>query len=115
MTIKRFDAGPRLARMVIHGPTIYLAGLTADDTTADVAGQTRQILAKIDGYLAKAGSSKSKLLAAQIWLSDIDTFDQMNSVWDKWVDPQNTPARATVESRLAGEQYKVEIMATAAL
>jgi enamine deaminase RidA (YjgF/YER057c/UK114 family) len=115
MTIQRFDIGPRLSRMVIHGPTVYLAGLTADDTKADVGGQTRQILAKIDGYLKRAGSDKSKLLTAQIWLPDIKTFDQMNAVWEKWIDPKNPPARATVESRLAGEQYKVEIMVTAAL
>ena len=115
MTIQRFDVGPRLSRMVISAPNVYLAGLTADDTKADVAGQTRQILAKIDGYLKQAGSSKSKLLTAQIWLSDIKTFDQMNAVWEKWIDPKNPPARATVESRLAGEQYTVEIMVTALL
>jgi len=115
MTIQRFDVGPRLSRMVIHAPIVYLAGLTADDTKADVTGQTRQILAKIDGYLKQAGSDKSKLLTAQIWLSDIKTFDQMNGVWEKWIDPKNPPARATVESRLAGEQYTVEIMVTAAL
>jgi enamine deaminase RidA (YjgF/YER057c/UK114 family) len=115
MTIARYDTGPRLSRMVVHGGTVYLAGLTADDTSAGVKGQTEQILAKIDGYLARTGSNKSKLLTALIWLSDIATFSEMNAAWEAWVDPKETPARATVESRLAGEQYKVEIMVTAAL
>jgi enamine deaminase RidA (YjgF/YER057c/UK114 family) len=115
MTIARYDTGPRLSRMVVHGGTVYLAGLTADDTSAGVKGQTEQILAKIDAYLARAGSNKSKLLTALIWLSDIATFSEMNAAWEAWVDPKETPARATVESRLAGEQFKVEIMVTAAL
>jgi enamine deaminase RidA (YjgF/YER057c/UK114 family) len=115
MTIARFDSGPRLSRMVTYGGIAYLAGLTADDTKADVKGQTAQILAKIDQYLAQAGTSKSKLLTAQIWLPDISTFNEMNAAWEAWIDPRNPPARATVESRLAGDQYKVEIMVTAAI
>jgi enamine deaminase RidA (YjgF/YER057c/UK114 family) len=115
MTIQRYDAGPRMSRMVIHERTIYLSGLTADDTTADVRGQTSQTLAKIDGYLGRAGSGKSKILSAIIWLSDIETFDEMNAIWDAWVDKDNPPVRATVESRLAGDEYLVEIMVTAAL
>ena len=81
MTIKRFDSGPRLSRMVTYGGIAYLAGLTADDTSAGVQGQTAQILAKIDGYLAQAGTSKSKILTAQIWLPDISTFGEMNAAW----------------------------------
>jgi enamine deaminase RidA (YjgF/YER057c/UK114 family) len=115
MTIKRYDSGPRLSRMVTHDGIAYLAGLTADDTGADVKGQTAQILAKIDQYLAQAGTSKSKLLTAQIWLPDISTFNEMNAAWEAWIDPKNPPARATVESRLAGAQYKVEIMVSAAI
>jgi enamine deaminase RidA (YjgF/YER057c/UK114 family) len=114
MTIRRIDAGSYLSRATIHGNTVYLAGLTADDLTQDVAGQTRQILAKIDHYLNQAGSDKSKLLSAQIWLRDIATFNDMNLVWEGWIDRANPPARATVEARLAGERYLVEIMVTAA-
>lgn len=115
MTIKRYDVGTRLSKMVTHNGIAYLAGLTADDTSADVKGQTTQILAKIDHYLAQAGTSKSNLLTAQIWLPDISTFNEMNAAWEAWIDPKNPPARATVESRLAGAQYTVEIMVTAAI
>jgi len=115
MTIKRYDVGTRLSKMVTHNGIAYLAGLTADDTSADVKGQTAQILAKIDHYLAQAGTSKSNLLTAQIWLPDISTFNEMNAAWEAWIDPKNPPARATVESRLAGAQYTVEIMVTAAI
>lgn len=112
--IQRIDPTHRMSRAVVHGDTLYLAGMTAGDLTQDVAGQTRQILAKIDGYLAQGGSDKSRLLSANIWLRDIATFDEMNAVWDAWVDPRNPPARATVEARLAGDRYLVEIMVTAA-
>ena len=114
MSIERIKVGPRMSQAVIHGDTVYLAGQVADDTTADVAGQTQQILTKIDDLLAEAGTDKSKLLSANIWLSDISTFGQMNAVWDQWVTPGQPPARATVESKLAGPQYKVEIMVVAA-
>jgi enamine deaminase RidA (YjgF/YER057c/UK114 family) len=114
MTIERIKVGPRMSQVVIHGDTVYLAGQVADDSSADVAGQTRQILAKIDSLLAEAGTDKSKVLSANVWLSDISTFDQMNAVWDEWVTPGRPPARATVESRLAGPEFKVEIMVVAA-
>lgn len=114
MTIERIKAGPRMSQAVIHGNTVYLAGQVADDTDADVAGQTRQILAKIEGLLAEAGTDKSKVLSANVWLSDIATFDQMNAVWDEWVTPGQPPARACVESKLARPQLKVEIMVVAA-
>jgi enamine deaminase RidA (YjgF/YER057c/UK114 family) len=100
---------------VVHGNTVYLAGLTADDATQDVIGQTRQILAKIDELLAEAGSDKSKILSANIWLTDIGTWGQMNEAWDAWVSPGNTPARATVETRLARPGLSVEIMVQAAV
>jgi enamine deaminase RidA (YjgF/YER057c/UK114 family) len=115
MSVKRINAGARMSSAVVHGDTVYLAGLTADDTKADVKGQTAQILAKIDGYLAQAGTNKSRILTAQIWLPDISTFAQMNAAWEAWIDPKAPPARATVESRLAGPQYTVEIMVTAAI
>ena len=114
MTIERIEVGKRLSKAVIHGNTVYLAGQAPDDLGADVAGQTRQILAKIDGLLAQAGTDKSKLLTANVWLSDISGYDQMNAVWDEWVTPGNSPARACVESRLAKPQYKVEIAVVAA-
>src|ERR1044071_911810 len=100
MTIERFKAGPRMSQAVAHGNMVFLAGQVADDASADVAGQTRQILGKIDSLLAETGTEKSKLLSANVWLSDISTFDQMNEVWDAWVSPGNPPARACVESKL---------------
>jgi enamine deaminase RidA (YjgF/YER057c/UK114 family) len=114
-TIKRVKPGPRMSGAVVHGNTVYLAGLTADDKNQDVKGQTRQILAKIDSLLAEAGSDKSKILSANIWLTDIGTWSQMNEVWDAWVSPGNTPARATVEARLAAPGLTVEIMVQAAV
>jgi enamine deaminase RidA (YjgF/YER057c/UK114 family) len=114
-TIKRVRPGPRMSGAVVHGNTVHLAGLTADDKNQDVKGQTRQILAKIDSLLAEAGSDKSKILSANIWLTDIGTWSQMNEVWDAWVSPGNTPARATVEARLAAPGLTVEIMVQAAV
>ena len=95
--------------------TVYLAGMTADDTSGDVVQQTRDTLAKIDHYLGLAGSDKTKMLSAVIWLRDIADFDRMNTVWDEWIDRSAMPVRATVEARLAGDSYRVEIMVTAAL
>ena len=109
MTIKRSKVGARMSQAVVHGDTVYLAGQVADDGNADVAGQTKQILAKIDGLLAEAGSDKSKLLSATIWLADIRTFDEMNKMWDAWVSAGNTPARACVEAKLARSNLLVEI------
>ena len=115
MSIKRINAGPRMSSAVVHGNTVYLAGLTADDTKADVKGQTKQILDKIDNFLAEAGTDKSKVLSANIWLTDMRTFNQMNKVWDAWVSQGNTPARATVQAELANPQIQVEIMCVASL
>lgn len=114
MSIKRSKVGPRMSQAVVHGDTVYLAGQVADDGTADVTGQTKQILAKIDGLLAEAGSDKSKLLSATIWLSDIRGFEAMNKAWDAWVSPGNTPARACVEAKLARSDLLVEIGVVAA-
>ena len=114
MSIERIKVGSRMSQVVIHGDTVYLAGQVADDTSADVAGQTRQILAKIDELLREAGTDKAKILSANVWLSDISTFNQMNEVWDAWVTSGSPPARACVESKLAAPQYKVEIMVVAA-
>jgi enamine deaminase RidA (YjgF/YER057c/UK114 family) len=115
MSIQRFEVGPRMSQCVVHGDTVYTAGQVAQGARgASVAEQTRDILATIDRLLAQAGTNKSKLLTANIWLTDIATFDQMNQVWDAWVTPGNPPARACVESKLAHPDYKVEIMVTAA-
>jgi enamine deaminase RidA (YjgF/YER057c/UK114 family) len=113
--IKRLESGPRMSQAVVHGNTVYLAGQVADDPSVDVAGQTRQILASIDKLLAAAGSDKSRILSATIYLANIGTFAQMNAEWDAWVPQGHTPARATVEARLAAPQYKVEIQVTAAV
>jgi enamine deaminase RidA (YjgF/YER057c/UK114 family) len=118
MEIRRIDLteppGPRMSRCVVRGDTVYLAGLTASDASQDVKGQTRQILDKIDNYLAQAGTSKSHLLAANLWLKDMALFADMNSVWNAWVDPANPPARACVKADMARPEILVEIMVTAA-
>ena len=115
MSIQRFETGPRMSQVVVHGNTVYLAGVVAQKTAGEsVTKQTGEILSIIDGHLAKAGTDKSKLLSATIYLTDIKTFGEMNAVWDGWVSEGNTPARATVEAKLAAPQYTVEIMVIAA-
>ncbi len=109
MSIKRIKVGARMSQAVVHGDTVYLAGQVADNAKDDVAGQTKQILSKIEGLLAEAGSDKSKLLSATIWLTDMRSFDEMNKVWDAWVSPGNTPGRACVEAKLARADLLVEI------
>jgi enamine deaminase RidA (YjgF/YER057c/UK114 family) len=112
--IKRHEVGVRMSQAVEHGGVVYLAGQVANDPKPTVAEQTQQILSQIDKLLAAAGSDKSKLLSATIYLTDIKTFAEMNGVWEKWVSSGNTPARATVEAQLAAPQYKVEIVVIAA-
>jgi enamine deaminase RidA (YjgF/YER057c/UK114 family) len=115
MSIQRFDTGPRMSQVVVHGDTVYLAGVVANKAAGEsVTKQTQEILSIIDSHLAKAGSGKSKLLSATIYLTDMTTFAEMNAVWDGWVSAGNTPARATVEAKLAAPRYNVEIMVTAA-
>jgi enamine deaminase RidA (YjgF/YER057c/UK114 family) len=115
MTIERIETGARMSKVVIHGDTVYLAGFTANSALAGgVAEQTAEILSIVDGYLAKAGTDKTKLLRATIWLSDIRTVDDMNKVWDAWVPTGCAPARACVEALLQGPEKKVEIEITAA-
>jgi enamine deaminase RidA (YjgF/YER057c/UK114 family) len=115
MTIKRLSPGKRLSGAVVHDNTVYLAGQVAGDSSAGTKGQTEQILKKMDELLAAAGTDKSKLLSATIWISNMGNFAEMNEAWDAWVDPNNTPARATVEARLANPKLLVEIMSTAAI
>jgi enamine deaminase RidA (YjgF/YER057c/UK114 family) len=97
-----------MSQGVVHGGLLYTAG-QVDKESADVGEQTKNVLAKIDALLARALSSKSQVLSANVWLSDMATFDEMNRVWEEWIDPHNPPTRATVESRLATPEYKVEI------
>ena len=113
MTIRRIEPGQRMSQAVVYANTVYLAGQVGA-AGASVADQTRAVLAQIDRLLGEAGSDKSRLLSATIWLADIGDFAEMNSVWDTWIDPANPPARATGESKLAAPGYKVEIIVTAA-
>ena len=103
--IQRLHTGPRMSQAVIHGNTVYLAGQVADDPSQDVPGQTRQILAAIDRLLAEAGTDKTKILSATIYLADIGTFAQMNSVWDTWVPQGHTPARFSCNRTLGRSNW----------
>ena len=115
MSIHRIGVGPRMSQAVVHGSTIYLAGQVADKAAGKSVGeQTKEILAAIDGLLEQAGSNKTHLLATTIYLADIKTFPEMYAVWDSWVAAGHTPARATVEAKLAAPQFTVEIVVTAA-
>ncbi|SHH64808.1 RidA family protein [Cognatishimia maritima] len=111
MTITRIEPDTRMSQIVIHKDMIYLAGQIGEGP--DVTAQTTSMLAEVDRLLAEAGSSKSNILQAQIWLSDIGTVGEMNAVWDAWIDPENPPARACVESRLVAPEFLVEVMIVA--
>jgi enamine deaminase RidA (YjgF/YER057c/UK114 family) len=112
--ITRIEVKPHLSNAVVHGGIAYLAGVTPA-TGVTVAEQTASVLAQIDGLLAAAGTDKSRLLTAQIWLTDIRGRDEMNAVWNAWVTPGNPPARACTEAKLAQPEWRVEIMVTAAI
>jgi len=113
--IKRFDVGPRLSEMAIHNGTIYLAGQVPDGVSLDIRDQMRQVLACVDALLARAGSDKSRILMAQIFLSNLEDIGGMNEVWDAWVVPGHTPPRATVQAALASPEWRVEVVITAAV
>lgn len=113
--IKRFDIGTRMSQMVVHNGTVYLAGQVAKDTNQEIEGQTRQVLEAIDALLARAATDKSQLLTVQIYLVDMADFDGMNRAWDAWVPVGHVPTRATVQASLARSEWKLEIVATAAL
>jgi enamine deaminase RidA (YjgF/YER057c/UK114 family) len=117
MTLERRHVGKRLSELVIHrgAGLCWLAGQVADDPTANVTGQAQQVLAQIDRLLAEAGSDKTKIVSATIYLPDMGDFAAMNAVWEAWVVPGATPARATVQAALAGPQYRIEIQVVAAL
>lgn len=113
--IKRYDVGARMSGIVVHNGTVYLSGYVAENAAGQpVAAQTADILQQIDKALASVGTDKSRLLQATIWLADMSTFAEMNSVWDKWVSPGNTPVRACVEAKLALPKWTVEIRVIAA-
>lgn len=113
MPITRQGKGPRMSQAVTHNGVVYLAGQVGSGS--DVMAQTRDMLAHVDQRLTEAGSDKSKLLSATIWLANMGDFAEMNAVWDAWVDPDNTPARACTEARLATPKFLVEVMITAAI
>ncbi len=116
MTLKRLGDPNFIADAVIHGDTVYLAGVVSEDPISDsVYEQTKSILSQIDATLAQAGSDKSKLIKTNIWLSDISTFEEMNRAWKEWLPQGQAPARATVEAKLADPSWKVEIMVNAAI
>ena len=114
MTIQRLHVGKRLSEAAIHNSVIYLAGQVAGDSTQDIVGQTKQVLAAIDKLLSEAGSDKTKLLQVTIYIADMKDFPGMNAVWDEWVVQGATPPRATVEAKLAKPEWKVEIVVSAA-
>jgi enamine deaminase RidA (YjgF/YER057c/UK114 family) len=114
MSVVRHEPGSILSLAVEHGSTVYLAGIVAKNLKNDIKGQTEEVLAEIDRLLGKAGTSKSKLVQATIWVSDIRNRLPMNEVWTKWVDPKNLPVRACIEAKLADPAGLVEIMVVAA-
>ena len=115
MALKRIDPGPRMSEAVITGNRIHCSGMIPEDTSTDIADQVKQTLAEIDSLLAKGGSDKTKILSAVIWLADISDFAAMNAVWDAWVVPGQTPARATVQAKLNDPKMRIEIMVVAAI
>jgi enamine deaminase RidA (YjgF/YER057c/UK114 family) len=119
MEIKRFDItqppGPRMSRCIVRGDTVYVCGITRPDSASDIKGQTKAVLAAIEKYLDMAGTNKSKLLTAQFWIKEMKDFNDMNSVWNDWVDPENPPVRACVRADMTRPETLIEIMVTAAL
>lgn len=113
--IQRFDVGARLSEMAVHNGTVYLAGQVPEDAGLDIQGQTTQVLAAIDALLARAGTDKSHILMAQIFLTDLADFPGMNAVWDAWVPAGHAPPRATVQAALARPGWRIEVVVTAAL
>ena len=112
--IKRIEPGKRMSQAVVHGNTIWLSGQVGT-SGASVAQQTKDVLAKIDRLLAECGSSKSRIVQAIVWLADMADFEEMNAVYDAWIDRQHPPARACVEARLADPDLRIEITAVAAI
>ena len=115
MQIRRIEPGARMSQAVVANGFVFLAGQVATDPSADVEGQTRQVLGEIDRLLAIAGTRKDRIVSATIYLADVSSFAQMNKAWEAWVAPDGKPARATVEAKLVAPEYKVEIQVIALL
>jgi enamine deaminase RidA (YjgF/YER057c/UK114 family) len=113
MSIRRIEPGARMSQAVVANGLVFLAGQVATDTSANVEGQTRQVLGEIDRLLALAGTGKDKLLSATIYLADVASFPDMNRAWEAWVSPDGKPARATVEAKMVAPEYRVEIQVVA--
>jgi enamine deaminase RidA (YjgF/YER057c/UK114 family) len=113
--IARYESNNRLSKAVVANGFVFLSGITAEDVSGDIEAQTKSILKQIDAYLALAGTSKTRLVSANIWLSTIADVAAMNKVWESWIDHAHAPARATVESKLAIPAILVEIMVQATL
>ncbi|HEX2010574.1 MAG TPA: RidA family protein [Roseateles sp.] len=113
--LQRFDVGTRISEMAVYNGVAYLAGQVPEDATQDITGQTAQVLAAIDKLLARAGTDKTKILMAQVFIKDLAEFPGMNAAWDAWVAAGNAPPRATVEANLARPEWKIEIVVTAAV
>lgn len=113
MEIKKIIKNSRMSEIVIHGDTIYLCGQVCEDASKEIKGQTASILEKIEELLASVGSNKSKLLMAQIFIKDMSLYNEMNEIWDAWVDRENPPARACVKAAMARPEWLLEIIATA--
>jgi len=114
-SIKRLQPGARMSEGTVHNGVVYLAGQVAVGGATGIREQVREVLDAIDKLLAEAGSHKSNILRAQIFLADLADFPALNEVWDGWVVPGATPARATVQAKLARPEWKVEIVVTAAV
>lgn len=117
MSIQRIDSNTRMSQLVIHNNIAFLAG-QVDETSEmgrPTGEQTANVLKQIDAYLEKAGTNKTRLLTATIILTNMDDFAAMNAAWEAWVSPQGLPTRATFEAKLAGPQYNVEIIVSAAI
>ncbi|PRY65095.1 enamine deaminase RidA (YjgF/YER057c/UK114 family) [Vreelandella songnenensis] len=115
MSVTYQESNARMSQVAIHNGTVYLAGQVPGDATADMKGQTEQVLTRIDQLLEQAGSSKAHLISAQVWVTDMAEFDQMNVAWEAWIGANKPPVRAALEAKLAKPEWKVEIMVIAAL
>ena len=114
-TIQRYHIGPRLSEIVVHNNTVYLAGQIAEVLDKDAKGQTEEVLAAVDRLLAEVGSDKTRILSVTIYLPNMADYDAMNEAWSAWAPQGHTPARATIEAKLADPRYKVEMSVIAAL
>ncbi len=112
--ITRIETGPRMSQAVIHNGLVWLAGQVGNPGD-DVHAQTKTCLAEVDRLLALAGTDKTRILSAQVWLADAGTVAGMNRAWEEWAAPGHTPARATGESKLVAPEYLVEVIVVAAL